>query len=432
MSGPSQLKSESRELLHRLKQVVRDDPLKGSVSRVSLDVCIDGECEIVTIRLHNDSLKWSCSCGTQECKHILTALSWISAGDSGRESYPTIDSDFSKRERGSSSWPPDLRVVQETDQVERVDRSALSTVLEDIVTSIVRSGVDAGETPSVEEAIQRLISAAPRPIPLGISRWIGRLREALDTKDVDSVARILDSATRIAEDLSNLESTDQDSKQRLISWLGALSHDTKAVTRISDCVFLEIAREWLDGIERSSIERRYLLDLDVGVIYREERARGMLTASLGPCPRLIVVGLATVEQGVHPQRVRLMQYSITTVISMDHWYQLLSWARQRFSTLIGDYKEAIGIFPGLAEPFALIAPASLKQDPHFVPLDEVGRPLPLALTHDPSSIKFIQTTIENGSLAWVSGRLVDAKGVLMLQPLSVGVRLEDGLVLRRV
>jgi hypothetical protein len=415
MSGrPSEFRMASKEALGALRAVAKEVTVSGTVNRIALDVSLNGQDEIVSIRMNDNVLNWSCTCGQQNCGHIATALYWISAEESADinrapRSSPTPST------RSRFSWPAE---TEDTETSVRATMKGISLALDDLVTAVVRVGTDAGTRPSVDEAVQRLIDAAPNPLPLGISRWIGLLRSALSRNDYDSVARILDGATRIAEDLKT-ELDDPNRRKRVISWLGAVLRDSKDVQRMSERNLIEIARERLDGVERSIIERRYLVDLENGEIYREERLQGMSTASLGPCPRLINAGLIVVEQGIPPQRIHLLQYSISAVIPTETWNQLSGWAFRRFDVLNKKYKESLTLFPGLTEPFALIAPTRLDWEQNYVPFDDENRSLPIAMADDPSLGRFFSSVPKIQETAWIAGRLVDAQGTLMLKPLSI-------------
>jgi len=413
-SRPSQFRTASKEALDTLRAIKPDLLVDGKVNRIALDVSLDGEDEIVSVRMHNQRLSWSCTCGRQNCGHLATALRWISAQESA---------DIADAVRSSSN-PPTKNRFSAVNGFEdpiadvRTTMPALSGALEDLVTAIVRIGTDAGPGPSVEEAIQRLIEAAPNPTPLGICRWVGRLKAALSSRDVDMIARILDGAQRLSVDLKT-ESNDPSRCKRIVSWLGPSTCESNDVIRISERNLVEIAREWLDGLERSSIERRYLVDLENGEIYREERARGSQTVSLGPCPRSINAGLVVVERGIPPQRIRLLQYSISAVIPTEFENQLSGWANRRFNQIADDYRNLERTFPGLSEPFVLVAPKRLDVDQRCLLLDEANKPLPIATAEDPTLVRYIKSIPDVKETAWFAGRLLDAQGTLMLRPLSV-------------
>ena len=88
---------------------------------------------------------------------------------------------------------------------------------------------------------------------------------------------------------------------------------------MTDVTLLELAREWVPALERAGIERRYLLDLQDGEMYCEERAPSASATSLGPCPRQLTVWLSLVEPCAPPKRARLLQYAVTPVIEEEAW-----------------------------------------------------------------------------------------------------------------
>jgi hypothetical protein len=56
-----------------------------------------------------------------------------------------------------------------------------------------------------------------------------------------------------------------------------------------------------------------------------------------------------------------------------------------------------------------------------VPLDEADRPLPLAAARDPYALKVFDALTATRRPEWIAGRLVDARGTVMMRPLSLGV-----------
>ncbi len=420
MKPPFPLKAAAAEILGELQQVSGPLEHRAAVDRVIVEVALDGQRHMVAIGLQDDTLNWTCTCGQRSCAHARAAFAWVCEGGPGTQPDVAEPAEESVPVR-RSSWPPDVRTAKPDGEAQSIEAATLAAALEDVITAVARTGTEAEEpSASVDEAIERLMSAAPRPLPLGVARWVGRLKKALSKRDVVAVARVLQGAAQFADDLRTGHA-DGDARRRLVTWLGASVGDAEGVERISDHMLFEVAREWLDGVESSAIERRYLVDLTSGETYREERSRGAQEASLGPCPRLVAVGLATVERGIPPRRIRLMQYSVSVGIDAKAWSQLASWASRRFDALAEMYGNALGAFPGLAEPFALIAPARVEREQGLVPLDIASRPLPLATAEDPSSQGFLQARAELGQVAWLAGRLVDAHGTLMLRPLSVAV-----------
>jgi hypothetical protein len=404
----AKIRASALKAMQELHTASFDPSAHGSIDRVTVDVTDHQQREVVTVRLRENALTWSCTCGRRPCEHVQLALSWIS-GDANGQVHKGKESEIGPTTSAWShlSWPPDLRTIEDFDQAVRADIPALAASLEELITVTVAAGISAGLTSPVATAIDRLIAISPKPLPLGISRWVGRFRVSLTDRSVDGAARLLDGASKLVDDLRS-GSRDMPALERVVSWLGAYSADKRTIERVSDRSLLEIAREWMDGTDRCTIEKR---------------ARDLSAASLGPCPRLITVGLAVAEQGAHPRRIRLLQYSTAVAIPAQAWEQLASWASRAFSPLREVYQHAIVNYPGLCEPFVIIAPARLVRDPLPIPIDESGHPLPLAAARDLYAVKVIDAMTAQQRPDWIAGRLVDAQGTLMIRPLSFGITL---------
>jgi len=398
----------------------------GHVERVSVDVELDGQREIVSLRLSSGRLAWSCTCGELECRHAQTALAFLTDAEAEAPgSLDRITTLYEPASRISSTPPrPDVRTAGGSDQAERADTDALRAILDDLLSAVVRSGVSSGVSASVEEALERMVAAAPSPMPLGIARFVGRLKEALGAADVRATARLLQGAARVIDDLGIAsEQRATESRRRIVSWLGALARDENAIDRVQDRSLLEVARECVSGVERVGIERRYLVDLDSGEVVREERALGAITASHGPCPRLVEVSLATLERGAEPRRARLLQYIPSVAIEPVRLQRVADLAAHRFAPLVERFVSAVSSFPGLSEPFALVAPKALSGESQPLLLDDLDQPLPIV--GDAANARYLREVSESGQLLWVAGRLDDPGGVLAMLPLAAAVR-RDG------
>jgi hypothetical protein len=325
------------------------------------------------------------------------------------------------------------RTVEASDQPASADREALSAALEDVVTAVVRSGVSAAlSSPSVDEALKRLIRTAPEPLPLGVARWMARLRAAMSAKDVDRLARILDGAARLAEDLVT-HPPDGAAQARIGAWLGTTADRRSEIEPGYDRTLVEVAREWLDGVGRTAIERRYLVDTQSGAVLREERGRRIGTVSIGPCPRVVSVGFAEIEQGAEPRRVRLLQYAVSLGVTNEDWAHVGASVTQRFAELGDRYRKAVEAFPGLAEPFVLIKAERIELDDDGpVPIDAEGDPLPLARAEDPGAVARLGDLAEAEPIEWLAGRLTDVDGRLLLVPCSAAIVREGRTRLERL
>lgn len=395
----------------------------GRVERMTVHVALGGEQELVALRFVGGDLRWSCTCLESSCAHVRVALSAIA---DGRD--PSTGRITEIYDAPASSAPPSASVPPLASSIPPLalepalaseKLAALSEALDDVVTAIVRVGIDSLEAPTVRDSLERLLQAAPEPLPLGLSRWIGRLRIASDERDVDALARVLAGATRLSDDL-RAEHPSESARQRMVSWLGKEARSAGAVYQLSDRTMLEVGREFLDGTDRGGIERRYLLDLDAGEVYREERPRGRPAASLGTCPRIVHVGLAEVERAAEPRRIRLLQYVSVPVLTAGHWGQMQNWALRAFVGLPERYRIAVEAFPGLSEPFVVVAPERHVSGTAVSLLDDAGHALPLTGGQEPAVLEFFETDGQGRTPTWIAGRLVDRSGVISLRPVSMG------------
>jgi hypothetical protein len=383
------------------------------VDRLSLDIALNGQREVVSFRMRDGALSWSCSCAEADCAHAQAGLAYL------LDAEPTTPEDrITEPHESPAGAPSDRRVVAESDQPASANTGALTEALSDLLIAVARAGADGGLSASVDEGLTRLRAAAPSPLPLGVARWIGRLKQAIAEHDADELARVLDGGGRLLADLGAARPAGE-GRQRVLSWLGALSNDGDGVTRVSDLTLIEIAREWLPGVERAGVERRYLIDLADGQIYREERAAGAQTASLGPCPRLLTVWLAVVEESAPPKRIRLLQYAVTPVIEASVWEALAPHAVRDFASLLATYRGALGQFAGLTEPFATLAVSRIDAG-GLVGAD--GQRLPLLCPDNASLPRYLETLAQDGEPLWVAGRLADHEGLLGLTPLAAALR----------
>src|SRR5262245_18306530 len=98
----------------------------------------------------------------------------------------------------------------------------------------------------------RLLHAAPSPVPLGVSRLVGRLKRALAAHDGDETARLLAGASLLIDDLQ-AGTPSAPARQRMRSWLGTLDDDADNIARLTDRTLVEVAREPLAGVERAGL-----------------------------------------------------------------------------------------------------------------------------------------------------------------------------------
>lgn len=479
------LKRAAERLLQALGEQTNDSLPEASVERMSVDVRIGDHTEVVVLRLRSGQLQTSCTCGVQRCPHAQHALRWLvepqklmlPAIEPTRRSSPRLERVLVEHERGSSieprsytesrtalaetrerssttavgagggavhafdplasrvSLPLDARPIDPRPAPSRANTLSLAEALEDAVTALVRSGLLAEHTASVTEMLSRVAREAGVPLPLGAARWIGRVRDAIDQRDVSLIAHALAAASAVAADLREAH-PGRAAQERLVTWLGTTRGFGMA--RVSDRLLLEVAREWLNGGERQQIERRYLVDLNSGESYREERPRRAHLASVGGCPRLIGVGFAELEQGAPPCRMHLLQYTTTPSIDRASWDLLSAWAQRDSEVLAASYRESLQRHGALSEPFALVMPDSLELTPIPALILAQGPPLPVGVDDDSGLLnRFVELCQGTATasdrparplrVVWVAGRLFDRNGLLLLKPLALGILTSTGL-----
>jgi hypothetical protein len=373
-------------------------PPLSPLRRALLEVEVGGVREWVTITLvpEGDAPRASTPDGSTSGPHVEAALALLGLGAPRQPlSIPPDRAPF----RRASLPPPEDR-----GQVDDV-RGQLGMAFEDLVTAVVRVGVDdAAEAPSVLAARERLVAAAPSPLPLPLARYLGRLKGALVSRDVVSAARLLEQASRFATDV-----------RPLLAGVGQAGCET-----VSDRVMAELSREWVAGTERGSLERRLLVDVETGELFFECRAqKGAL--SLGPCPRVLQMGLAEVDPGPSPRLVRVLQYEVAAGLTPAAYEGIFARADRAVSDVRGRYQSALTGHPGLAEPFVVFAPARLLREAGLALEDATGASLPLRDADGEGRSAALERAMM-GSLEWVVGALHDQGGQLAIDPHGFGAR----------
>lgn len=378
----------------------------GAIERVSLDVQLGRQTELVSLRVLQGRLLASCSCAQPHCQHLRVALQLLAA-KAGFSDPPQRTS--SRAERSSAELRIPARVAQ---------AAGLSEALADVVTAVVRAGVASDRVASVLETLSRVEAAAGTPPPSGLLRWLGRIREALEARDVPLAAQALDGAAALSSDLRET-APNAEAQARIVTWLG--SESSNELERLSDRSMLEVAREWVHGAERHQIERRYLVDLHSGEIFREECVRRDSMSSLGPCPRLVGVSLAEAERGAAPRRMRLLQYTTTPQVDRASWDLLAAVGQRDSDALAASYRGTLNRFGALCEPFVVVAPRGLQPLPAPALTLDHGAPLPLGEADEPGVLARFTNMLAGSPLAWVAGRLHQQSGAMMLKPLAAGL-----------
>jgi hypothetical protein len=298
----------------------------------------------------------------------------------------------------------------------------LADGLDDLLTAITRVGVDKAQyAPSVDAALDRVTRTAPQPTPSGLGRFIGRLQQEMRSADVRRVARLLEGASQLGDALRTAAPS-REAEQRLGAWLGTRPGSIPEVEQLYDRTMIEVGREWLSGTERASLERRYLVDVQSGTIYREDRPRNA-TASLGPCPRQLQVGLAEVEAGPSPRRIRVLQYEVQPDVPGESWECLQQVASRSFAEVTEGYRRSVLAHPSLSEPFALVAPYRIERNGVFKAFDSEGQQLVLNRSERRGAVlAFYDLLADEAEPAWLAGRLTDTGGTVCLTPFALGTR----------
>lgn len=407
------LRTAAGLMLEEFEPASEAQPLQ--IERMTCEVRGAEGTELVSLRIEEGRLLCVCTCGEQACMHVAAALRLMAADGSAS----------SPHEVGTGRHPRTDHPAADPRNTQAPGASLqLADALADVVTAVVRAGVCSDRVASVIENLSRVERALPAPLPLGMLRWLGRMREAIAAQDTVLAAQALGAAAAISDDLRSSQPQGE-AQARLCSWLGTTED---SLARLSDRSLVEIAREWLHGTARNQIERRYLLDLDSGECFREECVRGERAASVGPCPRLIGVSLAEIEPSCAPRRLRLLQYTTTPDLERTHWDNLAAWGQRDSEALLTSYRASVAKFGALAEPFALTAPRAVRREARPSLLFDRGAPLPLFADDDPGLLKHCERLTRSAALVWVAGRLLEHAGQLMLRPLALG--LQDGSGLR--
>jgi hypothetical protein len=376
------------------------------IERMTCEVRGSQGSELVSLRLEEGRLLAVCSCGEPRCAHVAAVLQLMAS----EPAQYGVHEATGKHARSD-------RPAEPRSQERPAGSAQLGDALADVVTAVVRAGVCTDRVASVLENLSRVERALPEPLPLGLLRWLGRMREAIDAQDTALAAQALGAAAAVTADLRSSQ-LQPEAGVRLCSWFGPAD---QTLVRLSDRSLVEVAREWLHGTTRNQIERRYLVDLDSGECFREECVRGDRSASVGPCPRLIGVSLAEVEPSCAPRRLRLLQYTTTPNLERTHWDNLAAWGQRDSEALLTAYRTAIAELGALAEPFALTAPRSLQLDARPSLMFDRGAPLPLFADEDSGVLKHCERIARVSTARWVAGRLLEHSGQLMLRPLALGV-----------
>ena len=361
--------------------------------------------ELVTFSAREARLQAQCTCGAAQCEHFARALLWLAESD-GLVSPTEV--------AVHSSLRPKLN---------EADLASFADALDALLLAVLRAGTDSHGSPTVRDAVEQVVACADKPTPLGLARWLGRLQEALGRGDSGKIARVLEGARRLTDEIRAAD-TSREAMRRRAAWLGPAATGGRGGEPIEDAVLIEVAREWMGGGPRERIERRYLLDLARGDVLREDRARAVMDVSVGPCPRIVQVAFGEVEPFGEPKRVRLLQYAVSPRPTAQHWAAVERFAARLVRQLGATYASAMSACPAIAEPFVLFAPQRLSNARAEL-VDGDGERLPLLAEAERTLFETLKDVTEGGQLVWVAGRLIGIAGGLFLRPVSALVRIGE-------
>lgn len=397
------------ELLARVQSRLSAFAERG-VRRLALEV----QGEQVSFTLRDTRVQAVCTCGSESCEHQTIAAHFFA-----EQSEPIAVMSPPVKHR-SSLRPP---------APHHADAQQLADALEELCLATARAGVSVQDSPSIRAALDQLGNASRQPPSLALARFIGRFQNALTLGEIGEVARLLAGAHAWAAELQQASSSPE-AVARTRAWLGTSEGDTPG--SLTDVTLIEIGREWLNGLTRSSLERRYLIDLADGQLYSEERRRGDQDISVGPCPRVVQVSFAALETAVLPQRTRLLQYAITLEPTNSQWQRLAELGESDVTALRTRFAREVSACPALAEPVALFAPAQLAALTTGSLRDSGGAKLELWDDSGAQLAEVVRTLASEGEPVWLLGRLKLLEQGLVLRPISALLRSGDAYRLRRI
>ena len=397
MTDPDDEGGDLRELA-RAKS--HGSPRDARLERATLEMAIGGRRELVMVTVRQGELRVVASDGSTEGPFIEAALALLAGTPAAGRTSEAPSSPGTER--------PPPRAVH-----------PLADALEELLIAVVRSGIEAApSSPAVREALDQVLREAPRPTPAGLGRALARLRRGLGDGDVDLVARVLDGGARLARDLRE-EALTPEATRRVRAWIEQAG--TRANGQpLNERVLVEVGREWLGSAGSGSIQRRYLVCTTTGEVYREQRLEGE-EASVGPCPRTLRVGLAQVEEGPSPRRIRLLQYEVAPDLVERSHDRLFEMAEREVSRVLERYRQGVRQYPALAEPVAILrAEGRLREDSSGFSLeDDEGAAIALRATA--GAADFLRRLDAPATARWVAGRLAESEGKVVLDPISLGL-----------
>jgi hypothetical protein len=392
-------------------------PSSARVAALSVAIEQQGRVEMVSLRLEGASLVVTCTCGTRICAHAREALALFDGDDAHAAIHDDrITQAYEPAMRLSEPGPMPVMSLGAPPLPLREGRAAIAGALSDLVLAVTRSGLEQGISPAVLEALENLSEHAPPASSTGLRVFVGNLKTALEAQHSEGVVRALAAANAFIDALSTPFTT-ADIDARIATWLGTVAAAGVASERVTERSYLELAREQRPGLARAGVERRYLIDLESGELYREDRAAGD-SSSVGPCPRVVTLGLAHIEPGLPPRRMRLLQYTTTPVIDGESWARIARFALPSFAGLPERYALHAQTGAELTDMLALIKPAGIEGDERALLRDHEGHALGLAGADGSTAV--LQAFFESAEPEWMIGRVLQKAQSLMLVPLAVG------------
>lgn len=382
----------------------------GAASATALTVMVEsaGRAELVSLRLRDGALHLMCTCGAQGCAHTHEALGLFDDEPRADGIEDRITHVFEPAMRLSD--PPPMPVLKGQPE----GRNRLSDVLADVVLAVTRAGVNGGISPAEVEALERLAEHAGPASASGLRVWVGALKTALEARDTEAAVRALAACSAMIDALRK-RGPQPIADAHVASWLGGSPSIQAAAERVTERTYLELAREHRPGLLPAGIEQRYLVDLATGELLREDRAANE-SSSLGPCPRLVSIGLAHVEPGHPPRRIRLLQYTTTPFIEASAWASVARFALPSFESLLSLHREHMTSSAGLTDLVVLVRPSRVDGTEQAHLVDDEGRAL--RVLGREGTAQCLQGFMLGMEPEWLLGRVHAHAGVLAIVPLA--------------
>jgi hypothetical protein len=317
--------SGAREWTQALENAPAGARHDAKLQRILVDVELDGRTELVVLELHDGRLAARATDGRPDSPFIEAALALFARS-------------------GSRSAGPASERVAPGPPVPQKGSEPLAQELVELVTAVARAGASRHDSPLVRDALARVSRATKA---LSALRWVGRVEEALATRDTLEAGRLLEGAMRWVERQPRVEPSD---------WVPSAECE-----RLVDRTFVEIGREQLDG-HVVTLERRYMMELGTGEVFAEERSRGEPAPSLGPASRTVLAGYAEASLASVPRRLALRQYTLELGHTESTFERLRELATEGFSVATESALDALDRAPALAEPVIVIRLESVAVD----------------------------------------------------------------------